>query len=198
MAGPVCECVLHFKKIMALTCFFCFFFKYIIQCLVSEIWKMNRTSSYICASTLRILTNTIMVIHINRNTSSYIRTYPQPQAVLQWRLSIQTFLPLCVQLWSTTWARSASLWLTQMWRHDNNMHVKHTQNSCFVYFYFNFFSKAILSTISLSSGKATSGSWFSGNICLVILLLVCARSDGKALACPSGCLTNRRCFWIYL
>lgn len=174
------------------------FFKYIIQCLVSEIWKMNRTSSFICASILRILTNTIVVIQINRNTSlwSYIRTCPQPQAVLQWHLSIQKFLPLCVQLWSTKWARSAFLWLTKMWRHDNNMHVKHTQSSCFINFSFVFLAKPFcpLSAFPL----ATSGSWLSGNICLVILLLVCFRSDGKALACPSGCLTDRRCFWIYL
>lgn len=48
----------------------------IIQCLVAEIWKLNWTLSYICASILRQMI--ILILHIN-STVFLCRNLPQPQ-----------------------------------------------------------------------------------------------------------------------
>lgn len=155
----------------------------IIQCLVIEIWKVNCTLSYICASILRLLTNTILVIHINRNMSVCILT-----AALQWHPSVEQLFPLCV----FDRQRGLGQYLCVLLRSDSMITTR----------MFGTLKVAVsvlarsfcpLSAFFLLWLQVVAGFW--GNVCLLIFPWFLWEVSCKVIACPSWLIDD---VWIYL
>lgn len=179
----MCECVLHFRKIdffdnpvlghwdlkgkLYLVLYLCFYSEILNEYHPGNLYRLKKYVSMLLFRDLPTAPSSA------------------PVTPVSW-----TIIPtLCATL--LKWAGSASLSVTKIWQHDNDMHVKHTWGS----FFLDGGAKSFcpLSAFSL----ATCGSWFWGDVCLLIFPLVSVRSElCKVIACPRGCSTDT--VWIFL